>query len=116
MPLFFSFYILVIALFFIFYGLQCLYSPFMRKEFERYGLPQIQRVLTGILQLLGALGLIMGFYMPWMGMMAAAGLTVMMAVAFGVRIKIKDGFKETAPSFIFMLMNAYLVWQFYLYV
>lgn len=113
MPAFSQLYILVIALFFIIYGAQCFYSPFVKKEFFRYGLSPSTRILTGILQLLGAGGLITGMHIPLLGLMASVGLTLMMIVAFAVRIKIKDGPKEAAPSFIFIFLNAYLVILFY---
>lgn len=106
-------YVFIIALFFTAYSMQCFYSPFVKREFFRYGLPPSVRILTGILQLMGAMGLITGMLIPFIGLMASVGLTLMMVVAFGVRIKIKDGPKETAPSFIFIFLNAYLIKLFY---
>ena len=44
---------------FLYYGWGCFYSPFIQKEFNRYGLPKYRKI-TGFLQLLGAIGLFLG--------------------------------------------------------
>jgi len=48
---------------------------------------------------------------PWMGRSAAAGLALMMLVAVGVRIRIKDSLAQTTPAFFYLLLNAYLCWM-----
>ena len=48
------------AISFLFFGIGCLRSPYLIAEFERYGVPQF-RTLTGLLQLLGGLGILGGF-------------------------------------------------------
>ena len=77
------------AVFFIIYGFQSLYSQMMKDEFKRFGLSDLQRTITGGLQLLGAAGLFMGLIAPAIGILSAAGFTLMMFVAFLVRIRIK---------------------------
>lgn len=80
----------------------------MRKEFERYGLGK-WRPVVGILQLMGAAGLLLGyFYVPVLGSIAAAGLSLLMMLGFTVRLKIKDSIVQSAPSFIYALINAYI--------
>ncbi|HMB40872.1 MAG TPA: DoxX family protein [Balneolaceae bacterium] len=101
------------ALFFIFYGFQSLNSQMMVEEFKRFGLSHSQRKLTGVLQLLGALGLLAGLIVPFSGILSAGGFTVMMFVAFTVRLKIKDSAIQSLPSVIFMMINAWLVYSFY---
>ena len=83
----------------------------MAAEFERYRLAGF-RALTGILQILGAVGLLFGLIAPTIGLIAAAGLTMQMFLGFCVRMKIRDSFIQSAPSFIFMWVNAYLTHQF----
>lgn len=100
---------------FLYYGFACLVSPRLIKEFERYGLPQF-RILTGILQLFGAAGLVLGLFYPWLGVIAAAGLTILMMAGFVTRIKIKDSLLQTLPSFIYMVLNAYISSSFYLLI
>jgi hypothetical protein len=85
----------------------------MIDEFKRFGMTDSQRKLTGILQILGSSGLLAGLLFPVIGLLAAAGFTAMMLVAFIIRIKIKDSIAQSVPSLIFMLMNAWLTITFY---
>ncbi|MGI8431814.1 MAG: DoxX family protein [Chthoniobacterales bacterium] len=92
---------------FLVYGAACFLSRAMAVEFERYRLAR-QRQLVGALQVAAAFGLILGLREPWIGRAAATGLTVMMLLAVGVRIKIKDSFAQALPAFFFFALNAYL--------
>ena len=100
------------ALFFVFYGIQCFISPYMRAEFKRFGLTDRMRVLTGVLQLYGAAGLAAGLFFPLLGFLASTGLALMMLIAFGVRIRIKDTVAQSSPSLIFMGLNGYIAYAF----
>jgi hypothetical protein len=104
------------ALFFLFYGLQSLNSKMMIEEFRRFGMSDFQRKQTGILQLLASAGLIGGFLFPYTGLLASAGLSVMMLVAFIVRLKIKDSLLQSLPSFLFMLINTWITFAFYRFI
>ena len=66
-----------------------------------------------MLQLLGAAGLLVGFYIPWVGQLSAGGLAVMMLCGVGVRIKIKDTVVQTLPASGYMALNAYLAFAAY---
>lgn len=85
----------------------------MIDEFKRFGMTDSQRKFTGILQIAGSAGLIAGLIMPGVGLLAAAGFTAMMLVAFIVRIKIKDSILQSLPSIIFLLINGWLAVEFY---
>jgi len=99
--------ILCSAISFLGYGLACFLSDSLKREFDRYGFGS-QRALIGGLQLCAVLGLLAGLSQPWMGRAAAAGLALMMLVAVGVRIKIKDSLLQTTPALFYLLLNAYL--------
>jgi uncharacterized membrane protein YphA (DoxX/SURF4 family) len=99
--------ILFSALSFIGYGTVCFFSARMKREFERYRLGS-QRVMVGALQVAASLGLVAGLSQPWMGRLAAAGLALMMLVAVGVRIRIKDSRFQTMPALFYLLLNVYL--------
>ena len=106
--------VLFISISFFFYGLGCFYSPKMFEEFKRFGLSKLQRKLTGFFQVVGALGLVAGFYFePTLGFFAAIGLSIMMSLGFGVRIKIKDNFILSFPSLFFALLNFFVAIRFY---
>ena len=80
----------------------------MNKEFQRYGLEK-WRPVVGILQLMGAAGLLLGyFYVPVLSIIAAVGLSLLMMLGFTVRLKIKDNIVQSSPSFIYAVINAYI--------
>jgi vacuolar-type H+-ATPase subunit I/STV1 len=85
----------------------------MIEEFKRFGLTAFQRKATGILQLLGAIGLILSYFSLWIGLLSAMGLTSMMLVAFMVRISIKDSVLQSIPAFIFLLVNSWITYAFF---
>ncbi|MCH8568614.1 MAG: DoxX family protein [Balneolales bacterium] len=107
------FIIIINIAFFLFYGFQCFISAYMKAEFERFGLTSFQRRATGALQILGAVGIIFGFFLPLAGFLASAGLAIMMLMAFLVRIKIRDGFLESTPSLLFLALNSWISLLFY---
>lgn len=96
------------SLAFLFFGVNCFYSKFIILEFERYGLPQFRK-LTGILQIMGAIGAIIGLYFsPILLLLASIGLFILMMAGFVVRIKIKDNFIKSSPSFTFAAINLFI--------
>ena len=98
---------LVSAISFIGYGTACFFSSYMKQEFLRYGLGA-QRVWVGLLQWGAGMGLLAGLRVPWMGQVAAGGLALMMLVAVGVRIQIRDSALQTIPALLYLVLNAYL--------
>ena len=103
--------ILLSAISFLGYGSACFLSASMSQEFNRYHLGP-QRKLVGGLQLCAAIGLLAGIVEPWMGRAASIGLTLMMVVAVGVRVRIKDSLLKTTPALFYLALNAYLCWAF----
>jgi hypothetical protein len=101
------------ALSFLFYGISCLLTPHMISEFERFGLAG-QRRLTGLLQILGGLALLVGWYFDnyILAAIAAGGLTILMILGVGVRIKIKDSLAVSLPAILYVLINFYLFLYF----
>ena len=98
------------ALSFLFFGIGCLRSPYLIAEFERYGVPQF-RTLTGLLQLLGGMGILLGYYWIPLQLFSCFGLTLLMLFGVGVRIKIKDNFIQSFPAAFYCLLNSYLFWS-----
>ncbi|MEI6236016.1 MAG: DoxX family protein [Planctomycetota bacterium] len=104
--------IVISAVSFLAHGLGCLFSSYLKQEFERYELTS-QRIWVGVLQISAGVGLLAGIRLPWLGRSAAAGLAVMMLVAVGVRYKIKDSLLQTMPALFYVVLNAYLCWAGY---
>ena len=80
----------------------------MHAEFIRYKLLRF-KVLTAILEILGALGLIAGIYIPWILMISSGGLSLLMLFAFIIRIKLRDAFYLILPSLFYLLLNLYIL-------
>ena len=103
--------VLFCAVSFYIYGWSCLKTKYMAREFKRYRLSGFRK-LTGILQLLGATGLILGLaYKPVAGF-AAAGLSLQMACGLGVRIGIKDEWYQCIPAAFYMIVCGAIATQF----
>ena len=96
--------IFISALTFIFYGLLCLLTDHMRIEFTRYGLSQFRK-LTGSLELLGGISLLLGQYYSPLLFLGAAGLALLMFLGVIVRFKAKDPLIEILPAFVLMMIN-----------
>ena len=90
---------------FVYFGYNCFYSEFIILEFKRYNLSSYRK-LTGFLQLCGAFGLLIGLYFnAIILLLAALGLFLLMLGGFIVRLKIKDSFIQSFPSFGFAVLN-----------
>ena len=96
------------ALSFIGYGTACFLSSRMKREFERYRLGP-QRLWVGLLQCAAGMGQLVGTEAPWVGQVAAGGLALMMLLAVGVRIRIRDSALQTIPALFYLVLNAYLL-------
>ncbi len=92
---------------FLFFGISCLFSNFMVIEFKRYDLAKF-RIIVGVLQLLGSVGLFIGLFSKNWAILASLGLAILMALGFMVRIKIKDAFILAFPSLFYALLNMIL--------
>ena len=79
----------------------------MVNEFVRYGIPQFRK-LTAWLQLLGSLGIIIGFWIDYLQIFSTIGLSLMMLLGVTVRIKIKDNLTKILPALFYFLLNAFL--------
>jgi hypothetical protein len=96
------------AVLFAAYGLSCFFSQKMIDEFDRYRLKS-QRVLTGILQIAGSIGLAVGHFNRPILLLSAGGLALMMLLAVVTRFRIKDPFYAALPAFSLFLLNLYIV-------
>ena len=95
---------------FLGFGLSCFLNPFIKKEFERYGLSKY-RTTTGFFQLIGAFGILTTDHNLTLWNISSLGLSVLMLLGFIVRIRLKDNFIQSFPSFFYMLLNGYIYWN-----
>ena len=93
---------------FLFFGVTCLTSPYMIEEFKRYRLARF-RTMVGLLQLLGAIGMLVGPVFPVVLIVSAGGLTALMLLGIITRIKIGDSLLEAMPATFFCLLNGFIL-------
>jgi len=79
----------------------------MKKEFKRFGLEKMG-LLTIILQLMGATGLLVGLKFNPILSISSLGLAVLMTAGLIVRIKLKDSIWVSLPAFFYMALNTYI--------
>lgn len=92
---------------FLYYGWACVFADSMAAEFERFGLARI-RTLVGSLELLGALGLLVGYVFPPVVVVSSGGLCLLMLLGVGTRIYVGDPFVESLPALALCLINAFV--------
>jgi uncharacterized membrane protein YphA (DoxX/SURF4 family) len=97
--------ILISSLSFMGYGIAYFKSPQMKSEFKRFGLEKAG-TLAAVLELLGAVGLLVGLKFQLILLVSAGGLAILMFLGVLVRIKVKDRLWITLPALFFMLLNA----------
>jgi hypothetical protein len=100
--------VIVSILAFLFYGLSVLFSDAMVEEFQRYGLSRFRR-LTGLLEVLGALGLLLGYVVPWLTVAASGGLALLMAMGVVVRFRSGDSVAQALQAFAMLLVNLFIL-------
>ena len=93
---------------FIGYGLLCVTSLSMEREFTRFGLARL-RVLTGGLEVLGGVGLLVGLKWPPALWLSSGGLALLMLCGISVRVSVGDSLLQTLPALALMLLNLYLL-------
>ncbi len=93
----------------LFYGIVCISSPRMEVEFKRYGLARF-RNLVGVVECLGALGLLVGYFNRPVLVVAAAGLMLTMLLGVATRIRIGDSLVQTLPAIVLLILNAFVLW------
>lgn len=96
------------SILFLVYGIFCAGSTSMVADFQRFGLSNL-RVLTGVLEILGGIGLIAGFKWRPALWISSAGLSLLMLIAFAVRLKMRDGVIQSTPSLALMFVNLYIL-------
>lgn len=92
---------------FLGYGLSCLFMGAMVDEFERYKLSRFRR-LVGLLEVLGALGLLGSLIFPALVFPSSGGLALLMALGVITRVRMRDPWIEAIPAAVLMVVNLFL--------
>jgi len=89
-------------------GVSCFVGPQMRREFSRFGLDRL-RILTGVLELLGAGGLIVGLWWTPALRLAAGGLALLMLAAVAIRLRQRDTAWLIFPALLLVGINTVIL-------
>ena len=92
---------------FLGYSVSYFVSPHMKNEFKRLNVEK-SGFLVIILEILGALGLLVGFYYKPILLLSSGGLSLLMFLGLLIRIKTKDGLLISLPATFYMLLNVYI--------
>ncbi len=98
------------SLSFFSYGIAYFTSSKMKSEFIRFGLSKFG-TLTAILEILGALGLLVGLIFNYFLVVSSGGLALMMLLGVAARLRVKDGFLAILPALFFLGINAYIFFE-----
>lgn len=93
---------------FLYYGAANLLANSMVAEFERFGLSRFRR-MTGVLELVGALGLAAGLFFPAMTVVSAGGLSLLMLLGVAARIRVGDAALEILPAVVLCMVNLFIL-------
>lgn len=99
--------ILLSSFSFLIYGISWFASPYMKSEFKRFRLEKFG-LLTAILEIAGALGLIVGLMLKSILLISSGGLALLMFFGLLVRLKVKDSLWVSLPAFFYMMLNLYI--------
>jgi uncharacterized membrane protein YphA (DoxX/SURF4 family) len=102
--------IILLAISFFYYGLACIFSRHMVSEFERYGVPKF-RILIGILEVLGGVGLLGGYLVPAVQLLSVGGLALLMFCGCVLRLKIRDSVLQILPALTLMILNLWVLFR-----
>jgi len=77
----------------------------MKNEFKRFNIEKLG-LLTIILEIFGAVGLLIGLLFKPILLISSGGLAILMLLALVIRIKSKDGLLISLPAIFYMILNA----------
>ena len=79
----------------------------MKNEFKRFGLEKMG-LTTVVLEIIGALGLLVGLKFNFILVISSLGLALLMLAGLIVRLKLKDSIWISLPAFFYMVLNTYI--------
>jgi uncharacterized membrane protein YphA (DoxX/SURF4 family) len=79
------------------------------ENFRRFGYPQWFRVVTGSLEVLGGIGLLIGIRLLWLAELASAGLTLVMLGAVLTQLRTRDPWKKIALAIVLGVLTSLVV-------
>ena len=101
--------VLISSLSFFAYAFSYFKAPHMKEEFKRFGLEKMGLTII-LLEIIGALGLLVGLTFNFMLIVSSLGLALLMLAGVIVRLKVNDSFWITLTALFYMVLNACIFW------
>ncbi len=79
------------------------------EEMKKLKVPAERLPLLGVIKILGAIGVAIGFQKVRLGELAGVGLCLYFAVATVTHTRVKDSVKDTVPAFILFVVSVLYV-------
>ena len=95
---------------FIAYGINSFISKRMINEFKRWGLED-KRKIIGICQFIAGSGILIGSEFKTVLISSAVFIIIMMIVAIGVRIRIRDDMSDILPAVAYMVLCFVILYE-----
>ncbi|MBJ7944595.1 DoxX family protein [Bacillus toyonensis] len=78
----------------------------MAEEFKRFGLPSFFNFLTGAFEIVGAIGMLIGIWIPIVALLAGLLLGgTMLAAALTLIVLARDPFKKAIPALVLFVLS-----------
>jgi uncharacterized membrane protein YphA (DoxX/SURF4 family) len=81
----------------------------MKNEFKRFKLEKLG-LLTIVLEIMGAIGLLVGLLVKPILLISSGGLALLMLLALIARINSKDSLWVSLPAIFFLALNTYIAY------
>jgi hypothetical protein len=92
---------------FLTFGVWCLFAGGMREDFDRFGLSRF-RILTGALEVAGALGLVAGYFISGLAAASGIGLAMLMTIGLITRVRQRDTIPQMLPATALIVVNVFI--------
>ncbi len=103
--------VLISSFSFLAYSISYFASPHMREEFKRFNLEKLA-LFTIMLEILGALGLLIGLLFRPLLLISSGGLAILMLLALLIRIKSKDSLLVSFPAIFYLVLNTFIFYSY----
>lgn len=77
----------------------------LKEEFAAYGLPLWSYYVIGFLKISSAFLLLLGIWIPFLVLPSAIVVSLLMAGAIGMHIKVGDPLKKSLPALIMLILS-----------
>jgi len=102
--------VVISGLSFLAYGINYFISPQMKSEFTRFELEKFG-LLEGILEIVGALGSLIGLLIHSILLISSGGLALLMFLGFLARLRVKDSLWVSLPALFYLVLNSYIFFE-----